>query len=82
VEFHERVTDVMHVVSGAATVVTGGRMVDPREVGPGELRAAGTEGGQAHELAPGDVLVLPAGVPHHFTAVSDPFHYLVAKVRS
>jgi len=27
------------------------------------------------------VLVIPPGVPHHFTAVSDPFLYLVAKVR-
>src|SRR2546423_1500156 len=37
VEYHERVTDVMHVFQGSATVVTGGTMVDPREVGPGEL---------------------------------------------
>ena len=36
----------MHVVSGRATVVTGGSMVDPREVAPGELRAAAVEGGR------------------------------------
>ena len=35
-----------------------------------------------HELAPGDVLVIPAGVPHEFTAVSDPFLYFVVKVES
>ena len=62
VELHERVTDVMHVVQGTATVVTGG------------------EGGDAHDVGPGDVLVIPAGVPHEFTGASDPFLYLVVKV--
>jgi uncharacterized protein GlcG (DUF336 family) len=33
-----------------------------------------------HELTPGDVLVIPAGVPHQFTEVSNPFLYLVTKV--
>jgi glc operon protein GlcG len=61
-ELHERVTDVMHVVQGTASVLTGGA------------------GGTLHELGPGDVLVIPAGVPHEFTTASDPFDYLVVKV--
>jgi mannose-6-phosphate isomerase-like protein (cupin superfamily) len=80
VEYHEHVVDVMHVVEGRATVVTGGAMVDPRAVGPGEVRARAVEGGSSHELADGDVLVIPAGVPHQFVAVTDPFLYLVVKV--
>jgi glc operon protein GlcG len=80
VEFHERVVDIMHVVEGSASVVTGGDMVDPREVGPGETRARELTGGTPRQLGPGDVLVIPAGVPHQFTAVSDPFLYLVTKV--
>ena len=36
-EYHERVTDVMRVVHGTATVVTGGELRDAREVAPGEL---------------------------------------------
>ena len=81
VERHEHVADIMHVVSGTATVVTGGQMIAPRTVGPGEMRAAVMEGGTRHELGEGDVLVIPPGVPHHFAAVSDPFLYLVAKVQ-
>jgi glc operon protein GlcG len=81
VEWHERVTDVMHVVSGTATVVTGGDWVEPRQVAPGEIRAARVDGGTKHRLAEGDVFVIPAGVPHWFTEVSDPFHYLVTKVQ-
>jgi glc operon protein GlcG len=80
VEYHERVTDVMRVVEGTATVVTGGDMLDARQVGPGELRARAIRGGASHRLAPGDVLVVPAGVPHQFVSVSDPFLYFVVKV--
>jgi uncharacterized protein GlcG (DUF336 family) len=81
VEWHAAVTDVMHVLEGEATVVTGGEMVDVRHVGPGERRARATTGGIPQQLAPGDVLVVPAGVAHHFVDVSDPFTYLVVKVK-
>ncbi len=80
VEYHEHAVDVMHVVSGRATVVTGGSMVEPREVAPGELRAATVDGGEPHELREGDVFAIPNGVPHQFTDVSDPFLYFVVKV--
>jgi mannose-6-phosphate isomerase-like protein (cupin superfamily) len=80
VEYHEHVVDVMHVVRGNATVLTGGSMVDPREVAPGELRAASVEGAEPHQLAEGDVLAIPNGVAHQFTDVSDPFLYFVVKV--
>jgi glc operon protein GlcG len=82
VEYHERVVDVMHVVEGTAKVLTGGEMVDTREVGPGELRAAAVEGGTEHELREGDVLAIPSGVPHQFVDVSDPFLYFVVKVEA
>jgi mannose-6-phosphate isomerase-like protein (cupin superfamily) len=70
----------MHVVEGTATVVTGGEMVGVRSAGNGELRAASLTGGHAHELSAGDVLAVPAGVPHQFSSVSDPFLYFVVKV--
>jgi glc operon protein GlcG len=80
VEYHERVVDVMRIVEGTATVVTGGDMVGAREVAPGELRAPSIDGGRRHELAEGDVLAVPNGVPHQFVEVSDPFLYFVVKV--
>lgn len=33
-----------------------------------------------HQISPGDVLVVPAGVPHRFAEVGDGFRYLVTKV--
>jgi uncharacterized protein GlcG (DUF336 family) len=80
VEYHEHVVDVMHVVHGAATVLTGGEMRDAHEVAPGEVRAPAVEGGERHELREGDVLAIPSGVPHQFVDVSDPFLYFVVKV--
>jgi glc operon protein GlcG len=82
VEYHEHTTDLMHVLRGTATVVTGGEMVEPREVAPGELRAGAAEGGTPHPLAEGDVLAIPSGVPHQFVEVSDPFLYFVVKVEA
>jgi glc operon protein GlcG len=82
VEYHEHAVDVMHVVDGAATVITGGEMIDAREVAPGELRADAVEGGTSHRLAQGDVLAIPNGVPHQFVEVSDPFLYFVVKVEA
>jgi mannose-6-phosphate isomerase-like protein (cupin superfamily) len=82
VEYHERVVDVMHVVRGTATVVTGGEMLDVREVAPGELRARAVDGGWPHELREGGVFAIPNGVPHQFTEVSSPFLYFVVKVEA
>jgi glc operon protein GlcG len=80
VEYHAHTVDVMHVVEGTATVVTGGEMVGARSAGNGELRADSVTGGELHDLSAGDVLAIPAGVPHQFTRVSDPFLYFVVKV--
>jgi uncharacterized protein GlcG (DUF336 family) len=82
VEYHAHTVDVMHVVDGTATVVTDGVMVGVRSTGDGELRAESVTGGDAHELAAGDVLAVPAGVPHQFVRVSDPFLYFVVKVEA
>ena len=80
VEYHAGTVDVMHVVEGSATVVTGGEMHDVREVSPGEIRAGSLAGGMRHRLSPGDVLAIPSKVPHQFVEVSDPFLYFVVKV--
>jgi uncharacterized protein GlcG (DUF336 family)/mannose-6-phosphate isomerase-like protein (cupin superfamily) len=80
VEYHERVVDVMRIVKGGATILTGGTLVDARVVGPGEMRASAVSNATTRRLFPGDVLAVPAGVPHQFVEVSDPFLYFVVKV--
>jgi glc operon protein GlcG len=80
VELHASVTDIMHVLVGEATVVTGGEVMDRRTVGPGEYRGSAIQGGTAQRLGPGDVMVIPQGVPHWFTTVTGPLLYYVVKV--
>jgi uncharacterized protein GlcG (DUF336 family)/quercetin dioxygenase-like cupin family protein len=78
-EVHAHETDVIYVLEGTATFVTGGEMVDPKVVSPGEIRAPSVKGGDIHHLGKGDVVVVPEGTPHWFTEVSNPFLYFVVK---
>lgn len=80
VEIHTRDTDVFYILDGTATFVTGGAAVDPKETGPGEIRAKSITGGTEHHLAKGDVIIIPNGIPHQFTEVTGPFLYFVVKV--
>src|SRR5262249_46151644 len=80
-EVHAKDTDVIYVVDGTATFVTGGKVVEAKEISPGETRATSIDGGEVRELAKGDVVIVPAGVPHWFKAVPGTFNYFVVKVR-
>ena len=80
-ELHETQADIMVVESGAATLVVGGTMVAPKTVKPHEVRATSIEGGEIKQLAAGDVVHIPAKVPHQLKiAPGTEFTYLVIKV--
>jgi quercetin dioxygenase-like cupin family protein len=79
-EIHAADTDIFYVIAGTATFVTGGTVVEPKETAPGETRGPSLQGGESRTLAPGDVLVIPAGTPHWFKAVDGRIQYFVAKV--
>lgn len=81
-EVHTRDTDIIYVLEGSVTFVTGGAVVAPREIGPDEIRGARIEGGTARALSKGDVMVVPAGVPHWFSQVDETFLYYVVKATS
>lgn len=81
-EIHTRDTDILYVRQGTATVVTGGEVVDAKTTGPDELRGVSIRGGEKRQLSPGDVMVIPNGVPHQFVETSNPFLYYVVKATS
>src|SRR6202162_2231948 len=81
VEVHAQYGDIMYVVEGSATVVTGGTVVDGKTTAPGEIRGASITGGKTNHLVPGDVLVIQAGTPHWFKQVDKLVSYYVVKPR-
>ena len=87
---HAQVTEVYHIIDGSGTFVTGGTMIDPTPspadgttvtilVGP-STNGASIRGGQSRKVGPGDVIVIPPGVAHWFSAVESDMNYLVIRV--
>jgi len=66
-EQHDTIVDVVMVQSGEGTLLLGGRMINPRaSSGSGEYLGTGIEGGERHALAAGDIVHIPAKIPHSF----------------
>lgn len=80
-EVHETQADFFVVQSGAATLVVGGALAESRTTAPGELRGPSIKGGERKPLAVGDIVHIPAKVPHQLLVPSGKeFTYFVIKV--
>ena len=81
-ELHQNQDDIMIVKKGTATLVTGGTLVDPKTVSDGELRGTSVKGGVSKTLAPGDVVIVPAGLAHQLLIPKGTaYESLIAKVK-
>ena len=86
---HSEVTEVYTVLEGSATLVTGGRLIDPQPredtalrrmvSGPG-WTGTGMEGGVTRRVAEGDVIIIPAGTPHYFSEIPESITYTIVRV--
>jgi hypothetical protein len=80
-EWHEKVADIIVIESGSATLVYGGEIVDGKTTEPGQIRGASIKGGMEIALVQGDVINIPAKVPHLMKlAPGKTVTYFVAKV--
>jgi mannose-6-phosphate isomerase-like protein (cupin superfamily) len=79
VELHDKETDVFYIIDGAATIVTGGKMVGGKVTRPGQWLGTEITGGETHQVTKGDIVVIPAGMPHWFKQVSPSISYYVVK---
>ena len=79
-----------YVLAGSGTFVTGGTMTQPSEapadgttvkvlVGP-STNGTGITGGQSRKISPGDIIIVPPGVAHWFSAIEQDLDYLVFRV--
>ncbi len=81
VELHEQDADIIYVLEGSATLVTGGEIVGGKVIASGEIRGTDVKGGETRTITKGDVIIVPAGTPHWFKEVPGPLNYYVVKAR-
>jgi mannose-6-phosphate isomerase-like protein (cupin superfamily) len=88
--FHDQVSEMYYILEGSGTIVTGGTLVDPKRRAPDEpvvkdingpsVGGTAIQGGESRRIGPGDVLIIPAGVPHWFSAVDGEIKYIMFRV--
>jgi mannose-6-phosphate isomerase-like protein (cupin superfamily) len=87
---HSDITEIYYVIEGAGTFVTGGTMNNPTQapadgntvkvlVGP-STTGPSIINGQSRRIGPGDVIIVPPGVAHWFSAIEKDLDYLVFRV--
>jgi mannose-6-phosphate isomerase-like protein (cupin superfamily) len=80
-EYHATQDDIVFVQSGNATLVYGGSIVDGKTTAPNEIRGASIKGGVERKVAPGDVIAIPAKLPHQMKLEPGArLNYFVVKV--
>ena len=80
-EMHANANDIFFVLDGDATEVTGGTIVAPKEISPGETRGDSVEGGVSTPMRKGDIIHIDPNTPHQ--TILQPGHtftYYVIKV--
>ncbi len=87
---HDKLTEVYYVLEGEGTLVTAGTLVNAKPVAPTsaiyrELTGPSSVGsairdGESRRLSAGDVVIIPAGVPHWFADVQGAIRYLVVRI--
>ncbi len=80
---HEELTEIYQIIEGSGTLVTGGVMEeqrpvsDPPNLGPTPSFFVTQVGGETQHIGPGDIVVLPAGLPHRFSELDSPMSYII-----
>ena len=79
---HNDVTETYYILSGSGTIVTGGSLGTPKptdltRVNAGMSQTGTRIGGESKKVKPGDIVIIPAGLPHSFSELDGPISYLV-----
>jgi len=70
-------TEIYYMLTGYATLVTGGTMTEPRQENANWVRGAAIEGGVSRRVGPGDVIIIPGHTPHWFSEMETDLEYLI-----
>ncbi|MEA2260908.1 MAG: hypothetical protein QOJ51_3733 [Acidobacteriaceae bacterium] len=81
-EVHAHYDDIFLVTEGKANLITDGSVVNPKTDSDGETKGSSIENGKSMTIAKGDVVHIPAGVPHQLILVpGNEYSSIVVKVR-
>jgi len=82
---HPKVTEVYQMIKGSGDLETGGTLetqtpVDLTKQAAGPSFRGVIKGAQTRHIGPGEVAVIPPGVPHRFRKLDDTVVYLVTRI--
>jgi mannose-6-phosphate isomerase-like protein (cupin superfamily) len=81
-EVHQHYDDIFIVTEGKAVLVIGGSVLHAKTDSNGETKGSGIENGNSETISKGDVVHIPAGMPHQLRVVpGDVYGSIVVKVR-
>ena len=78
---HGKKSDFMVIQDGEGTFQSGGELVNPKAGGedPGDMSGDSIRGGVSRVLKPGDVVFVPAGLPHAFVETKDHVTFVMVR---
>jgi hypothetical protein len=88
---NDKTTSIFLVLDGAGTLVTGGKLTNPAPLSSDDpdlklvaigSRGKGIQNGQVRHIRKGDVVIIPAGVPHGFSTIEKSITYEVVRIDS
>jgi mannose-6-phosphate isomerase-like protein (cupin superfamily) len=66
VAVHEKEAELVYVIDGGGTLVTGGTVVGEKRTNDANLSGTAIDGGTVRTIAKGDFAIIPEGTPHQF----------------
>ena len=88
---NDKTMSIVFVLKGAGTIVTGGRLANPTPIaaddpdlkllGTGN-RGTGIVDGESRRITAGDIVIIPTGIPHGFSAIEKEITYQVVRIDS
>jgi mannose-6-phosphate isomerase-like protein (cupin superfamily) len=81
-EIHAHFDDVILLMEGKATLITGGEVIDAHLGNDGETTGSGIRNGTVQPISAGDLIHIPAGTPHQLRMMpGNTYSALVIKVK-
>jgi mannose-6-phosphate isomerase-like protein (cupin superfamily) len=83
--YHDQTTEVYYILSGSGLLTTGGTLIEPRrfaadsevvQVLNGPSVVGVNQGGYTRKVGPGDMIIIPTGVFHGWSQITDHVTYL------